>query len=299
MTEQKQQPTEWFALEVTAASYAAEAIEFAMNELDCLGSEVNSLKKKPGEDLTIAGYFEQEIDHETVEEAISFALQVHGLQADSIRGRGWRRIGQTDWLFDWKQHWKPTTIGRFVVSPPWERVEDAERHIIYIEPNMAFGTGTHATTQLCIEAIGEIYRPGETLFDVGTGTGILAIAAAKMNAAEGQEMPRLVGCDLDVGSIDIARDNAGLNEVGEAIDFYVGSITKESEPADLVVANLTIDVIKPLLDLLLSKTNSTLILSGVLTEQTDELEQELERREINNAEIRTSGEWIAAIIRKT
>lgn len=297
MTDQ-QQPNEWFALEVVAASDAAEAIEFAMNELECLGSEINSLRKKPGEDLTISGYFEHEISDETVAEAISYALEVYGLSPESVRGRSWRRIGKTDWLYDWKKHWKPTTIGRFVVSPPWETVDDAEQHVIFIEPNMAFGTGTHATTQLCLEAIGEIYRPGETVLDVGTGTGILAIGAALMNAAEEREMPRLAGCDLDAGSIDIARENAELNNVGGTIDFYVGSIIEDSEPADVVVANLTIDVIKPLLDPLLTKSQRILMLSGVLVEQTEELVSELGRRGITDAEIRTSGEWIAAIIRK-
>lgn len=298
MTDQQQQPNEWFALEVTAASDAAEAIEFAMNELDCLGSEINSLRKKPGEDLTISGYFEREIDEETVAEAIGYALEVYGLSPESVRGRSWRRIGKTDWLYDWKKHWKPTTIGSFVVSPPWETVNDTDRHVIFIEPNMAFGTGTHPTTQLCLEAIGDIYLPGETLLDVGTGTGILAIGAALMNAAEEREMPRLTGCDLDAGSIDIARENAELNEVGGTIDFYVGSIAEDTEPSDLVVANLTIDVIKPLLDILLAKAKRILMLSGVLVEQREELVSELEKRGITEAEIRTSGEWIAAIIRK-
>lgn len=298
MTDQ-QPPNEWFALEVVAASDAAEAIEFAMNELECLGSEINSLRKKPGEDLTISGYFEHEISDETVAKAISYALEVYGLSPESVRGRSWRRIGKTDWLYDWKKHWKPTTIGSFVVSPPWETVDDADRHVILIEPNMAFGTGTHATTQLCLEAIGEIYRPGETMLDVGTGTGILAIGAALMNAVVGREMPRLTGCDLDAGSIDIARENAELNNVGGTIDFYVGSITEDTEPADLVVANLTIDVIKPLLDLLLARSKRILMLSGVLVEQTEELVGELGKRGIADAEIRTSGEWIAAIIRRS
>lgn len=298
MTDQQQQPNEWFALEVTAASDAAEAIEFAMNELECLGSEINSLRKKPGEDLTISGYFEREIDEETVAEAIGYALEVYGLSPENVRGRSWRRIGKTDWLYDWKKHWKPTTIGSFVVSPPWETVNDTDRHVIFIEPNMAFGTGTHPTTQLCLEAIGDIYLPGETLLDVGTGTGILAIGAALMNAAEEREMPRLTGCDLDAGSIDIARENAELNEVGGTIEFYVGSIAEDTEPSDLVVANLTIDVIKPLLDILLAKAKRILMLSGVLVEQREELVSELEKRGITEAEIRTSGEWIAAIIRK-
>ena len=298
MTDQQQQPNEWFALEVTAASDAAEAIEFAMNELECLGSEINSLRKKPGEDLTISGYFEREIDEETVAEAIGYALEVYGLSPENVRGRSWRRIGKTDWLYDWKKHWKPTTIGSFVVSPPWETVNDTDRHVILIEPNMAFGTGTHPTTQLCLEAIGDIYLPGETLLDVGTGTGILAIGAALMNAAEEREMPRLTGCDLDAGPIDIARENAELNEVGGTIDFYVGSIAEDTEPSDLVVANLTIDVIKPLLDILLAKAKRILMLSGVLVEQREELVSELEKRGITEAEIRTSGEWIAAISRK-
>ena len=249
--------------------------------------------------MTISGYFEHEIGDETVAQAISYSLEVYGLSPESVRGRSWRRIGKTDWLYDWKKHWKPTTIGSFVVSPPWETVDDADRHVIFIEPNMAFGTGTHATTQLCLEAIGEIYRPGETLLDVGTGTGILAIGAALMNAVAGREMPRLTGCDLDAGSIDIARENAELNNVGGTIDFYVGSIKEDTEPADLVVANLTIDVIKPLLDLLLAKAKRSLMLSGVLVEQREELVSELEKRGMTEAEIRTSGEWIAAIIRRS
>src|SRR5205085_3138018 len=102
-----------------------------------------------------------------------------------------RVVEEIDWLAEWKKHWQPTEVGRFVIAPPWQEIDPGDKILIQIEPNMAFGTGTHETTQLCLDAISELYRPQLTFLDVGTGTGILAIAAAKLGGDQ------VLACDTD------------------------------------------------------------------------------------------------------
>ena len=125
-----------------------------------------------------------------------------------------------------------------MIAPPWSNLpETHDRIVIRIEPGMAFGTGTHETTRLCLQAI-EKHFAGGSFLDVGTGTGILAIAAAKLFPES-----RIDACDTDEMAITIARENADANGVSNQIDFRVGSIDDSTASADLVCANLTADVI--------------------------------------------------------
>ena len=112
-------------------------------------------------------------------EKLNQSLRIYGFTSDSIKKIEWREVENTDWLAEWKKHWKPTETEKFIIAPSWEKIESAEKIVIYIEPNMAFGTGTHETTKLCLRAIGELFQSEMSFFDVGTGTGILAIAAVK------------------------------------------------------------------------------------------------------------------------
>jgi ribosomal protein L11 methyltransferase len=156
---------------------------------------------------------------------------------------------------------------------------------------MAFGTGTHETTRLCLAAI-EKYFDGESLLDVGTGTGILSIAAAKFATRA-----RIEACDTDADAIRIARENADLNGVAGRINFRTGTIEETTASASLVCANLTADIILPLLPALTGATCERLVLSGILQTQTELVLAQLHKLGITEVcEIVNEGEWSAIII---
>jgi ribosomal protein L11 methyltransferase len=232
-------------------------------------------------------------------------LKIYGFSSGAIKNIDSRKIGNVDWLFEWKKHWKPTEIDKFIVAPTWETIENSSKIVIYIEPNMAFGTGTHETTRLCLQAIGENYQGEMSFLDVGTGTGILSIAAMKFKIQDSrfkiqdsiaENANRFWACDTDATSIEIAKENAELNDVAE-INFYVGSISVETPSFDFVCANLTADVILPILPILIEKSNTFLILSGILKEQENSITQELNRLGVYNVKIETLGEWISVMIK--
>jgi ribosomal protein L11 methyltransferase len=289
----------WFAVAVSVAAGAEEAVEFALNELESLGSEIDQLSRKDAETLLVKGYFEEPPDIGSFKTKLSEALEIFGFSGDSVKNIETAEIPDTDWLAEWKKYWKPTETARFIIAPPWEEIANPEKIVIRIEPQMAFGTGTHETTKLCLRAIEENYRAGMSFFDIGTGTGILAIAAAKIAAASKTEKARakIVGCDTDPDAVKIAAENAVLNDVGE-IGFYVGSISEETPAGDFVCANVTADVIIPLLPLLLAKSQRILVSSGILAAQEDKICQALKGHNFENPSVERDGEWISVTIRK-
>jgi ribosomal protein L11 methyltransferase len=196
-----------------------------------------------------------------------------------------------DWLAEWKRHWRPTEAGKFVIAPPWSDVGTTDKFVIRIEPNMAFGTGTHETTKLCLDAISRYFQPGDSFLDVGTGTGILAIAAAKLS-----ETGAIEAYETDADSVAIARENAIANGVGHRIEFFHRPIDAETPARDLVCANVTLDVIAPMLPLLISKAKRHLVLSGILVEQRALIEDELGKCDVGSYEIETDGEWLSVIV---
>ena len=162
--------------------------------------------------VRVTGYFETPPEVERVRAALSEALRVYGLASSDVREMKFREGEGRDWLAEWKEGWRPTRVGRFVVAPPWSEVEETDGRIrIVVEPGMAFGTGTHETTRLCLAAI-EKHFGGASFLDVGTGTGVLAIAAAKLNPAAHVE-----ACDTDPLAVSVAEENARLNGVAGRI----------------------------------------------------------------------------------
>ena len=283
----------WYALEVTAIAEASEAVEFGLNELDALGTEINHLGKAPAETLTIIGYFNERFADQIWRTQLFAAVQIYGFSTDAIKKAEWREVANEDWLAEWKKHWKPTETDRFIIAPTWENVEASEKIVIRIEPSMAFGTGTHETTKLCLRAIERHYDGTQSFLDVGTGTGILAIAAAKSEIQNPKS--KIVGFDTDEDSIKIAHENAALNDTPD-IEFYVGSIEEATPEFDFVGANLTADVILPLLPLLIKKAKKNLVLSGILTGQETLVTDELKKFGIENYQVETDGEWISILV---
>lgn len=298
----------WAAIDIVVDSAAVESIEFALGQLDSLGTETNIFHKAVSETVCVTGYFEVKPDDELLKHQLSDGLRIYGFDDDCIKSAKWHVLQNRDWLAEWKKYWRPTETGKFIVTPPWEDVSPGGKTIIRIEPNMAFGTGTHETTQLCLKAISELYDPKGSFFDVGTGTGILALAAAKLkqehsetsskNLAENSAAP-IFACDTDLDSVNIARENALANGVSDDIQFFIGSISETSAVCDLVCANLTLDVIIPILPLLLAKTRRILVLSGILGSQKEEIEHELRNLHVTELNCEAAGEWISITVRRT
>jgi ribosomal protein L11 methyltransferase len=281
----------WYAVDVCAAAAAAEAVESAFNALESAGTEINNLRKDPQDEVTVTGYFNANPDPIAARQAIDEYLAIYGLPSDAVVSVNTREVVNEDWLAEWKRHWRPTEAGKFVIAPPWSNVGATDKFVIRIEPNMAFGTGTHETTKLCLDAISRYFQPGDSFLDVGTGTGILAIAAAKLSETEAIE-----AYETDADSVAIARENAILNGVGNRIEFFHRPIDEETPARDLVCANVTLDVIAPMLPLLISKAKRHLVLSGILVEQRALIEDELAKYVVGTYDMETDGEWLSVIV---
>jgi ribosomal protein L11 methyltransferase len=209
-----------------------------------------------------------------------------------MREMNFREVADQDWLGEWKKNWQPVKTGRFIVAPPWSDIPEAsEQVVIRIEPGMAFGTGTHETTRLCLMAI-EKYFAGGSFLDVGTGTGILAIAAAKLFPDA-----RIEAIDTDALAVEIAAENARLNNVETNIEFRVGTVDETTASADFVCANLTAEVIVSILPQLIGATCGRLVLSGILDVQLEVVSARLQESGVPEPlEIISDGEWVALIV---
>ena len=280
----------WYALELSCTGGAEEAVEYALMEAGALGTEADAAPDAAGL-LRVTAYFETPPEVEHVRGALGEALRVYGLASSDVREMKFREVEGRDWLAEWKKGWRPVEVGRFVVAPPWSEVgEGGGRLVIRVEPGMAFGTGTHETTRLCLAAV-EKHFGGGSFLDVGTGTGILAIAAAKLNRSA-----RVEACDTDPLAVSVAEENARLNGVAERIEFRVGSVEETTASADLVCANLTADVILPLLPALVGATCGRLVLSGILTTQVPQVAARLVELGVGDHEIIRDGEWVAFVV---
>jgi ribosomal protein L11 methyltransferase len=279
----------WYALEVTIEPIAREALEYALMEAGSTGTQFEEVSE---DQAHVTAYFSAVPQREQIRNEVAESLRIYGLSSSSVRDMRVYEVENEDWLSQWKKAWQPIEVGdRFLIAPPWSEVADArDRIVIRIEPGMAFGTGTHETTRLCLKAI-EKYFEGGSFLDVGTGTGILAIAAAKLcpDAA-------IAAFDTDADAIAIARENAAQNNVA-GIDFCVGSISGTTPSASLVCANLTAPMIVELLPTLIGATCGRLVLSGVLDSQAELITLKLREVGINDlVEIERDGEWVAIIV---
>lgn len=208
-----------------------------------------------------------------------------------------RELGEEDWAEAWKQHFHVHRVGkRTVIKPSWREYTPAPGEVVIeLDPGMAFGTGLHPTTQLCLEALEDIVRPGQTVFDVGTGSGILAIAAAKLGAAS------VLAVDNDSVAVEVAQANVNASGLAAVVRVEHGSLPVEGGGTyDVVVANIIARVIIELAPALAAVTapGGTLITSGILDVRADDVTAALRRAGLEVTSRRQRDDWVAIIARK-
>lgn len=207
-----------------------------------------------------------------------------------------KHIKNVEWVEQYKQSIRPVVIaGDVIVRPPWELPPSEGRFDIIIEPKMAFGTGTHETTRTCLKAVRETVRQGDRFLDLGAGSGILSILAAKLGASY------VKAVDYDLAAIDNCVENFALNQVKVQHDIALGSLEQcdTDEPYDVVVANIIKSTILPWVErlLALTKPGGTLILSGLLESDIPEISAALERAG-QSFDITPDNAWQTYVIRR-
>lgn len=291
----------WHALELEIAKAAEQAVTPQLWNAGTTGIEVS---EDTPDRLSLRAYFDAAPDTEKLRTEIERALGFIGLPVTALQKLEALTIADQDWLAEWKKGYEPMEIGaRLLVTPSWKRAQLAatERLLIQIDPGMAFGTGTHETTRGCLELLEKYWPPKSkgtvqpALLDVGTGTGILAIAALKLCPTA-----TVIGFDVDPEAITVAEENAEINGVSAALTLEVNKLSSyHGQEFDVVLANLTADVITDLAPdfTTVIKGQGTLIVSGILREQGDDVLSMLARCSFDLLESKPDGEWVSFALR--
>lgn len=261
----------------------------------------DSIAEQMGDDVKVSGYY-------PVDERLPRVLENIRLGVDALKRMdlgldlGKLEILQSglddeDWAESWKKGFKPIRLGNhMVVKPTWTQYESKPGdHIIELDPGMAFGTGTHETTSLCVRLLEKHVRPGQKVIDIGTGTGILAIAAAYMGAKH------VLAIDFDPIAIRVARENIAMNGFADVICAREGDLLEQvDEVADVVVANIIADVIIMLAGPVVNhiRSDGIFICSGIAREKKNEVVVALENAGYQDLEVLDDGEWTAIAARR-
>ncbi len=301
----------WIEVRVITKSEALEPVSGIFYGLDCKGvaiedpndilereqgpltwdfADINVLEHK-GEVAVVKAYFSEEDNIEEVLEYINkkmVELKDLGIDTGLAKIES-EKMYEEDWANNWKKYYKPTKIGeRIVVKPTWEEYDATEDELVLeLDPGMAFGTGTHETTRMCIQALDDYVKEDSVVFDVGCGSGILAIAAAKLGAK------KAVGVDLDPVAVESAKENVGFNNL-DNIEILYGNLVEVIEgKAEIVVANIIAEVICILTEDVkrVLKEDGYFITSGIIHDRVDMVTNKLKETGFEVVEINKDGEW--------
>ena len=237
-------------------------------------------------------YIKQEKDALECVEFIKARLDAEGIEYEtSIVG-----VNEEDWANNWKQYYHTQRIGkRIVVTPSWEEYTPSGDDVqMRLDPGMAFGTGTHDTTRLCLELLEEVVTPETRILDVGTGSGILSVGGVLLGA------PSALGVDIDPVAVKVANENAEINEVSDKTEFVCGDLTdKVHGKFEIVTANIVADVIIRLLSTVKNYLlkGGVLIVSGIIDTRADEVENACHEAGFTTEKRLEHGGWVAIKLR--
>lgn len=301
----------WIEVRVITKSEALEPVSGIFYSLDCKGvaiedpedilgreqgpltwdfADINVLEHK-GKVAVVKAYFAEE---DNIEEILGYVneklveLKEMGIDLGEAKVEH-EKMYEEDWANTWKQYYKPSKIGeKIVVKPIWEEYEQKEGELVVnLDPGMAFGTGTHETTRMCIQALEKYVKEESTVFDVGCGSGILAIAAAKLGAK------LAVGVDLDPVAVESSIENVGYNNLNN-IEILHGNLVEVIDgKADIIVANILAEIICILTDDVkrVMKDGGVFITSGIIHDRVDMVCEKLEATGFEVIEKNRDGEW--------
>jgi len=207
-------------------------------------------------------------------------------------------VNEEQWATAWKKYYKPQKVtDHLTIVPTWEdyQPESADEKVIELDPGMAFGTGTHPTTVLCLRAIEKYLRPGDDVLDVGTGSGVLSIACAKLGAN------RVLAVDLDEVAVKVAKLNVKVNKVQEVVEVKHGNLADHVDGTyQLVVANILAEVILRLVDdaYRLLSPGGVFIASGIIENKRKDVEEALRNAGFTIIDIESEEDWVSIVSRK-
>ncbi len=311
--------TEWKEYSVAIDNDAAEAVSSIFTELGSSGVSINDRndflklpeygtdtlwelneENFPKDGVIIKGYFTEHDDFEDVlkkltervNNLVDYDLDITHIDIQM------NDVKEEEWATAWKKYYHPVSVTRFLtIVPQWEtysrRFED--ERLVYLDPGLAFGTGTHPTTQLCIQSLETVLYPGASVFDVGTGSGVLSIASALYGAGA------VKAYDLDDVAVTSARDNIKLNQLDTEITVEANNLlTGVEEKADIIIANILADIILPFIPdaYMHLEENGLFITSGIILKQKDKVVNELEANGFEILQINQMKDWIAIIAKK-
>lgn len=293
----------WIEVSMRVDGEAAEAIAqelqrwchqgVAIEQADIEPDKYDDGEVPPAETLILRGYFPDDDEAEEkrlqIERTLGYMNMMLPMPTPTFTV-----VDDQDWAEAWKVHYKPVRLGKnILVRPLWIEVEPQPNDIVLaLDPGMAFGTGTHPTTQLCLEALERMMTPALDVLDLGCGSGILSIAAAKMGAN------KVVGVDIDPLSVEASIENGEANGVSDKLQIYRGgleTVITSARRFDLVVVNILAKIIVQMCDQHLGDTvrpGGRAIFSGVIEEQTEEVEQALRKTGLEPVARYQQGDWM-------
>ncbi|HEO8608423.1 TPA: 50S ribosomal protein L11 methyltransferase [Streptococcus suis] len=307
--------TNWQEIRVRVAREAEEVVSNLLIETGSQGVAIEDTADYVGQEdrfgqifpdveqsdtIVVTGYYPDTLDVAEVKVAIQeglVQLEATGLDLGAVSIKE-QALAEEDWADNWKKYYEPTRITHdLTIVPSWTDYEPtAGEKIIKLDPGMAFGTGTHPTTKMSLFALSQVLRGGETVIDVGTGSGVLSIASSLLGAKE------IFAYDLDEVAVRVAQENLDLNPDTDNIHVATGDLLHSVDiQADIIVANILADILIHLTDdaYRLVKDEGYLIMSGIIADKWDMVRTAAENADFFLETHMIQGEWNCCVFKKT
>ncbi len=287
---------EWLQVSVEVDAEAAEAVADVLNRYSQGGVAIEAGAEGVQADgalVAVRAYLPTDDDtpqrRQQIQEALWHLGQIYPIAPPSFEP-----VVEADWAHAWRQHYHPLRVGqRIVIKPSWREVAFSSDDILLeLDPGMAFGTGIHPTTQMCLMALEELVQPGMSVLDLGTGSGVLAIAAAKLGAAQ------VLGLDTDPVAVNVAQENVQRNQTQAQVTIAQGSLGATRDSYDLLVVNILAKVILALAKEGLAerlRPGGSWVAAGMIEPQVDEVEAELTSAGLRILDRHQIKDWVTLV----